>query len=198
MLFYVLDLMGVAVFAASGTLAAMAAHLDLLGVLVLASVTAVGGGTLRDLLLNHHPVFWIRDGRPLLVIIAAALATVLWVQLAAVPTQALLLADALGLALFALSGAQVARAGGCGALVVVLMGTLTGAGGGVLRDVLSAKVPLILRSDIYASAAIAGIALYLVLLRCGLAPRWAVACGMLCVVAVRLAAIYLGWALPSF
>lgn len=198
MLFYILDLMGVAVFATSGTLAAMAAHLDLLGVLVLASVTAVGGGTLRDLLLNRHPVFWIQDSRPLLVIIAATLITVLWVQLLPVPRQALLLADAFGLALFALSGAQVARAGGCGALVVILMGTLTGAGGGVLRDVLSAKVPLILRQDIYATAAIAGIVLYLLLLRAGLATRWAMGAGMLTVVVVRLAAIYLGLALPSF
>lgn len=197
-MFYVLDLIGVAVFAASGALAAIAAHLDLLGIVVLASITAVGGGTLRDVLLNRHPIFWIKDAKPLVVILASTLITLAWVQAFPVPTHALLIADALGLALFALSGAQVAEACGCRTLVVLLMGTLTGAGGGLLRDVLTAKVPLILRQDIYASAAIAGIAVYLILKHAKLAPRWAFGIGLLTTATVRLLAIYLGLRLPSF
>ena len=86
---HVLDLVGVAVFAIGGAMAAMAAHLDLLGVLVLASITAVGGGTLRDLLLDRHPVFWIQDATPLVVIVASTVLTVAWVQFLPLPTRAL-------------------------------------------------------------------------------------------------------------
>jgi len=193
-----LDLIGVAVFAASGALAAMATRMDILGVLVLASITAVGGGTLRDVLLNRHPIFWIRDGRPLVVIIAAALVTVVWVQLLPVPTHALLIADALGLALFAMSGAQVAEKARCRPLVVILMGTLTGVGGGLMRDVLTAKVPLILRQDIYASAAVAGIVVYLVVQALKVSRSAAFMLGLAVIAVTRLLAIYLGWNLPGF
>jgi uncharacterized membrane protein YeiH len=197
-LLYVLDLFGVAVFAASGALAGMAARLDLLGVIVLASVTAIGGGTLRDLLLGRHPIFWLQDAGPIYSILAATAVTLLWVHFLPVPTDALLIADAVGLALFAISGAQVAEKAGCNPLVVVLMGTLTGSGGGVVRDVLSDKVPLILRQDIYASAAIAGIVVYLLIRRAKLPVGWAFAAGVLTVAGTRLAAIAWGLALPVF
>ena len=198
MLLYILDLFGVAVFAASGALAGVAAQFDLLGVLVLASITAVGGGTIRDALLNRHPIFWIKDPLPLYTIVGAALATLVWVQILPIPVDALLIADALGLALFAISGAQVAEKAGCRALVVILMGTMTGAGGGVVRDLLSAKTPLILHQDIYASAAIVGIAVYL-LLRAAKAPAAvALALGFCTVAATRLAAIAFDLRLPAF
>jgi uncharacterized membrane protein YeiH len=194
----ILDLLGVAVFAVSGALAAGRAGLDLLGVIVLASLTAIGGGTLRDLLLNRHPIFWLRDGRYAAVIVASALLTVLYVRFFPPPGAALLVADAFGLALFAISGAQVAEAARLPAFAVVLMGTMSGAGGGVLRDVMSARVPLILRSDIYASAAIAGVCLYLVAKRMG-APRGAaVGLGLAAVVGLRLGALAFGWQLPVF
>lgn len=195
-LLYVLDLLGVAIFAASGALAGLAARLDLLGVLVLASITAVGGGTLRDLLLGRHPVFWVQDSTPILTIIGATGLTLAWVQFFPVPRDALLIADALGLALFAISGAQVAEKQGCRPLVVILMGTLTGAGGGVLRDVLSDKVPLILHQDIYASAAIAGIVVYLLLRRIGLRTALAFGGGFLVVAGTRLAAVAFDLRLP--
>lgn len=197
MFLYLLDLAGVMVFAASGALAGLAAGLDLFGVLVLASVTAVGGGTLRDLLLGRHPVFWVKDAAPLIAIISATVLTLLWVQWLPVPQRALLVADALGLALFALSGAQVAQAASCHPLVIVLMGTLTGAGGGVLRDLLSARVPLILQQDIYASAAIAGIAVYLLLRAWRVPQSVAFVVGFTTVAGTRLAAIAYGLRLPA-
>src|SRR5215831_19966433 len=159
MLFYLLDLVGVAVFAVSGTLAAGRTGLDLLGVIVIAALTAIGGGTLRDLLLNRHPIFWITYAKYLTVIIASALLTVCYVRIWPPPGNTLLVADALGLALFAMFGAQVAEAAQRPPLIVVLMGTMTGVAGGVLRDVITAQIPLILRRDIYATAAIGGIAL---------------------------------------
>ena len=197
-LLYVLDLFGVAVFAASGALAGMAAEFDVFGVLVLASITAIGGGTIRDLLLGRHPVFWIRDSGPIFTIIAVTALTIAWVQFLPVPMNALVVADALGLALFAISGAQVAEKASCNATVIVLMGTLTGAGGGVIRDILSAKVPLILRQDIYATAAIAGIVVYLMLRALKVPTGGAFLGGFVTVAGVRLAAIAYDLGLPVF
>lgn len=156
MLLYFLDLFGVAVFSISGALAAGRLELDLLGVVVLASLTAIGGGTLRDVLMNRHPVFWMANPTYLMVICAAALGTVMYVQFLPIPAQALLVADALGLAVFALTGAQLAEAARLHPLIVVLMGTMTGVAGGVMRDIFSNQVPLLLRQDIYATAAIVG------------------------------------------
>jgi uncharacterized membrane protein YeiH len=197
-LLYYFDLAGVAVFASSGALAAITAGLDLLGVLVIAAVTAIGGGTLRDLLLNRHPVFWIQDTAPLLVIITSAVATIAWIHWLPTPTNALLIADALGLAVFAMSGARLAAQAGCRPMVTVLMGTLTGVGGGVLRDVLSDQVPFILRQDIYATAAIAGIALYLVLRSANISERASFVIGLIFIAIFRLTAFSQGWQLPTF
>jgi uncharacterized membrane protein YeiH len=195
---YYLDLAGVAVFAASGVLAARGRDLDLLGVIVVAAITAVGGGTLRDLLLNRHPIFWVTDAWYLVVIITSAMLTVAYVRARPLPGATLLVADAVGLALFALSGAQLAQAAQCPPLIVVLMGTMTGVTGGVLRDVITAQVPLILRREIYATAAIVGIAAYLALDALGILPSLAFAAGMIVVVALRLLAIRWGLHLPVF
>jgi uncharacterized membrane protein YeiH len=198
MIFYLLDLLGVAVFAVSGALAAGRTGLDLLGVVVIAALTAVGGGTLRDLLLNRHPIFWIADPTYLGVVCTAALLTVCYVHVLPPPGAALQVADALGLALFAMSGAQIAEAAQLSPLIVVLMGTMTGVAGGVLRDVMSGEVPLILRREIYATAAIAGVSLYLLLQALGMKRPWACGVGMALVVALRLLAVLWGWQLPMF
>src|SRR6185295_6770519 len=108
----------------------------------------------------------------LVVICAAALLTILYVQLFRPPGHALLLADALGLALFAMSGAQIAEAARLSPIIVVLMGTMTGVTGGILRDVLTGKIPLILQREIYAAAAIAGVSLYLLLQAFGMERLW--------------------------
>lgn len=198
MLLYYFDLAGVAVFAASGVLAARGRDLDLLGVVVVAAITAVGGGTLRDLLLDRHPIFWITDSWYLIVITAATILTVAYMRVRPPPGTTLLLADALGLALFALSGAQVAESAQCPPLIVVLMGTVTGVTGGILRDVITARVPLILQREIYATAAIAGVALYLALQAFGTPRALAFAVGMIVIVALRVLAIRWGLHLPVF
>jgi uncharacterized membrane protein YeiH len=193
---YLLDLIGVAVFAVSGVLTAARSKLDLLGGLALAALTAIGGGTLRDVLLNRHPIFWIRDARYLQVIIAAAVITMVYIAYYPSPGHALLIADGLGLALFAISGAQIAEAAGLSAVIVVLMGTMTGTAGGMLRDVMTARVPLIFQQDIYATAAIAGIVVYLILQKAG-APRvGAIVAGVLTILGLRVCAVLWGWHLP--
>lgn len=198
MLLYVLDLIGVGVFAVSGALAAGRQGLDLLGVLVIASVTAIGGGTLRDLLLNRHPIFWIRNPVYLVVIWLSALATVLYAGSYPPPDNTLRIMDAMGLALFAMSGAEIAEDAALSPIIVVLMGTMTGVAGGVLRDVLSAQVPLILRGEIYATAAIAGITIYLCLRAVRLNRAWSFGIGLTAIVALRLLSIVWGLELPVF
>lgn len=198
MVLYVLDLAGIAVFAASGVLAARDRALDLFGVMVVATITAIGGGTVRDLLLDRHPIFWVTDIAYPTVIIAAALLTVAYLRIRPPPGTTLLVADALGLALFALSGARLAEAAGCTPLIVVMMGTMTGVTGGILRDVITARVPLILRREIYATAAIAGILVYLALKALGVGEGPAFGTGIVVVAALRLLAIRWGLNLPVF
>jgi uncharacterized membrane protein YeiH len=198
LILYTADLTGVAVFAVSGALAAERKGLDIFGVIVIASVTAIGGGTVRDLLLNRDPIFWIADPHYLIVIAAAAVLTAFTSGAFRPPANALLVADALGLGLFTLSGALIAETAGLSPIIVVLMGTMTGAAGGVIRDLLTADIPLILRRDIYATAAIAGVALYLVLRALGMKQPWAFGIGMAAVVLLRLLAIQLRWQLPTF
>ena len=199
MTLYLLDMIGVAVFAVSGALVAGRKQFDLLGVAVIATVTAIGGGTIRDVLLDRHPVFWIRDPTYLPVILAAAALTVLYARFRRPPRISLLIADALGLALFTISGAQIAEERDLPGIIVVLMGTITGTAGGLLRDVLSAEVPLLLRqTDLYATAAIVGATVYLMLQAAGLEPMHAGLVGMATIVVLRLAAILWRLRLPVF
>src|SRR3984957_2869356 len=199
MVLFILSMLGVAVFAASGALAAGRKNFDWLGVAVIALVTAVGGGTLRDLLLDRYPIFWVKDPTHLTVILAAAALTLAYVRFRKPPLAALAVADALGLALFTISGAQVAEAQGLPWLTVVVMGTVTGSAGGVLRDVLTGEVPLLFRqTDLYATAAIVGVVLYLVLEQFGVHQEVASCFGMALVTCLRFAAIRWRLRLPVF
>ncbi len=198
-LLHTLDLTGAAVFAISGALAAGRKRLDLLGVIVLALVTAVGGGTIRDLLLNRHPIFWLADPTYVIVIVTAALATIPYVRWRPPPATALLYADAVGLALFSVAGAQIAERAGAPALSGIVLGTITGSAGGAVRDVLSAEIPLVLRpGTLYASAAILGTGAYFVLVSLGVPRGWATWTGAIIVGAVRLASIRFRLQLPVF
>lgn len=184
-------------FAISGALAAGRRSLDLIGVVVIATVTAVGGGTLRDLLLDRT-VFWLADPAYLYVCLIAALLTVLYARHRHPPERLILYADALGLALFSISGAQIAQNLGHGGIVVVIMGASTGVAGGLLRDVLCAEIPLILRRGrMYASASIAGVVVYL-LLETLLDRTLAAVLGMSTIAGLRLAAIAWDLTLPVF
>jgi uncharacterized membrane protein YeiH len=196
---HALDLLGCAVFAVSGALAAGRKRLDLLGVMVLGLVTAIGGGTIRDVLLDRHPIFWLADPTYVHVILGASLLTVVVARWHRPPETTLVVADALGLALFSVAGAQIAERAGVPATGGVVLGTVTGAAGGIVRDVLSAEIPLVLRrGNLYASAAIAGTSAYLALVHLGVARGVATGVGMGVVVVVRLASILWNLHLPTF
>ena len=188
---------GVAVFAASGALAAGRKSLDLIGVLVLAIVTATGGGTLRDVLMNRHPIFWISSPWYIGVSAVAALATWLWVRKFPPPDRALQYADALGLAFFSIAGAQIAEAGGLKPFTATIMGAITGCAGGLIRDVLVAEIPLVFRqSELYVTACIAGVALYFGLAALSLSEELASVLGMATIALIRLASIRWSIRLP--
>ncbi|WP_293374705.1 trimeric intracellular cation channel family protein [Nevskia sp.] len=199
MILQLLDYAGAAVFAISGALAAGRKSLDMLGVVVIALVTATGGGTIRDLLLDRNPVFWIGDPLYVVVIIVAALATIPYTRWMRPPLQMLQIADALGLAFFSIAGAQVAITAGHGGLIAVIMATITGSFGGLLRDVLCNEIPMILRKgQLYGVAVIAGASVYVLALEIGL-TRWpATIIGMLVIVAFRGGAIVWNWSLPVY
>jgi uncharacterized membrane protein YeiH len=192
-----IDLLGIAVFAISGALAGGRKGLDLLGVTVIAVVTSIGGGTLRDLLLDRRPIFWIADPSCLWAALAGTILTIAYTRFWVATRQALLVADALGLAFFTIGGAQVTLQAGNAPPIALLMGTITGVAGGVIRDLLTGEIPLILRPGrLYATAAIAGAAAFL-LLRAVLPQSPAAAItGMAITAVVRLLAIRYELTLP--
>lgn len=195
---YMLDLFGTAVFAISGALAAGRRRMDLFGALVIAAVTAIGGGTVRDLILDRHPVFWVEDLRYLGVIAGAGGMTFVYTSFFRPPRQLLEGADALGLAVFTVVGARVALGVGAPPVVVVIMSATTATVGGMVRDVLCDETPLILRKEIYATAALAGGVLFLALRTLAVPEAVVVGLTIIGVSATRLAALRWKLHLPSF
>lgn len=193
-----LDYSGIAVSAVSGVLAAGRRQLDLVGVVVVATVTAIGGGTLRDLLLERR-VFWIANPDMLLVILAATVATMLWTRHAPPPAKALLFADALALGFFAVAGARIAEGAGQSGIVVIVMAMITAVAGGIVRDVLCTQVPLVMRSgSLYATAAIAGGSAWVLLREWGMAPEPAAAISTVTAITLRFIAIIWDVRLPTY
>lgn len=198
MILYTIDMIGVAVFAISGAIAAGRKSLDLLGVVIIATVTAIGGGTTRDVLLDR-PVFWVSDPTYLIVIAAAALGTVWYGRRRRPPQKSLGVADALGLGFFVISGAQIAEQQGLPGVSIVVMGVMTGVAGGIIRDTLTNEIPLIFRrGELYATAAITGVVAYLALVTLGVPRPIPTLVGMVVTVALRFAAILFGLRLPVF
>ncbi|WP_448567090.1 trimeric intracellular cation channel family protein [Thalassotalea ganghwensis] len=197
-LFYWLDLFGVIVFAFSGALMAGRYQLDPFGVIVLSAVTAIGGGTIRDIILDT-PVFWTINPIYLYVITATAVLTIILIRCPKrIPKRFLLVADAFGLALFAVLGTQKAIALGAPTTVAILMGMITGVAGGMIRDVLCNVIPMILRQEIYATAAVLGGALFVLFTYVGLAQNLSSVLAIIGALVLRLAAIYWKVSLPAF
>ncbi|CNI08708.1 TRIC cation channel family protein [Yersinia ruckeri] len=200
MLVYWLDILGTAVFAISGVLLAGKLRMDPFGVLVLGVVTAVGGGTIRDMALANGPVFWVKDPTDLVVAMVTCLVTILLVrQPRRTPKWILPVLDAIGLAVFVGIGVNKAFAAGASPLIAICMGVITGVGGGIIRDVLAREIPMILRTEIYATACIiGGIAHATAYYTFGLPLQQAMMLGMIMTLGIRLAAIRWRLKLPTF
>jgi uncharacterized membrane protein YeiH len=193
---YFLDLLGTAAFAASGALAGVQRRMDLLGVVVLGLVTAVGGGTIRDVLLGAVPPFCFNDENYLYLSIVVALLVFYYHHSLDFLHRPLLYFDALGLGTFLVIGTGKALAYNHGFLVAVMMGVMTATAGGVVRDVLSDQVPFILQKEIYATACIFGGILYYILYRLGMNESLVAVIAALVVVIIRVVAIHRHWSLP--
>jgi len=197
-LLYYLNIFGIIVFALSGALMAGRYKLDPFGVIVLAFVTAVGGGTIRDTILQA-PIFWVVETHYLYVIIATALLTIIFIrQPKRIPKRFLLIADAFGLALFAVLGTQKSILLGAPLSVAIVMGIITGVAGGMIRDVLCNVIPMILSKEIYALAAMLGGGLFVIFHLQGWPEDEAIIIAILGALIVRLAAIYWRVSLPAF
>ena len=198
----VLEYAGTVAFGISGALVAGRKRMDIAGVIVLGAIVAVGGGTMRDLLLGQLPVFWVNDPTFVIVGILAALATIPLFKTGAL--QALQnynlvdLSDAAGLSLFVVTGTSVALSAGAGNLSAAIIGTIAGVGGGVIRDVLANQVPTVLRSgQLYATAAFAGALLYVLLLEFSIAPLIALWFPVLTIFGLRVMSLRYGWGVPK-
>ncbi len=197
-LLFWLDIFGIVVFALSGALMAGRYKLDPFGVVVLASVTAIGGGTIRDIILST-PVFWIEKTYYLWVILITALLTIIAIRRPSrIPKRFLLIADAFGLALFAVLGTEKALSLGTPIAAAIVLGTMTGVAGGMIRDVLCNVIPMILRQEIYATAAAMGGSLYALMIYFDCSQYMAIIVSVTCTLLLRLAAIYWKVSLPAF
>lgn len=196
-LVYWLDVIGVAVFAATGALAASRKQMDLIGFALLATLTGIGGGTVRDLILDKR-VFWVADQTYLAICLSVALVSFFAAHLIARRYPLLLWLDAVGLAAYGVLGAHLAMAAGAGAITAAALGVITATFGGVMRDVVSEETPLILKQELYATAALGSAMVYLA----GVALWGVTALAVLAAVAfgfgLRTGAIRWGWSLPRY
>lgn len=192
----VLDLAGITVFAASGALAAARKSMDVFGFMVIATVTAVGGGTLRDLTLGAVPVFWVENSQSLILANVAAVTVFLAERHIRSRLNMLRWLDALGLALFASIGAERALAAGTSGLIATVMGIVTAVFGGLVRDVICNEIPLILQREVYATAAFVGALAVVISSSAGLDSTSAVVVGTLTGFTVRALAIVFNLSLP--
>lgn len=197
MAIYILDLIGVAVFAASGALVASRKEMDLIGFGLLATLTGIGGGSLRDVLLSR-PIFWLSD--PTYPIVCLSVAATLFFLAAFVERRYALLLwlDAVGLAAFAVLGAHIAVKSGSGPLPAIVLGMITATFGGAIRDVLTHETPLILKPEIYASAALVAAASYIALRFGGAPVAIAAYAGVLTGFVLRAGGMLYGWTLPRY
>ena len=197
MLIFSLQMAATMVCAVGGALAAGRKRLDMVGVVFVSFVAAVGGGSLRDLLLDRNPVFWLAQPSYLTVSLAAGALTWIYICRWRAPVRFLSFVDAFGLALFTISGIQIAQEMGQSVPICLVMGVVTGVAGGLFRDLLCGEIPAIFKSgELYASAALLGGVAFFLVERLGADPRLSALLGAGTVVGLRLAALHLGWRLP--
>ncbi len=196
--FQFLDLAGVAVFAATGALAASRKQLDIIGFIFLAGLAGIGGGTVRDLVLGITPVFWVASSTYIGVCAVTALVVYVTAPYIEYRYRLLLWLDAIGLAAYCVMGAERGLEAGAAPLVAIVCGMLSASFGGVLRDVISGEPSVLLRREIYITAALVGAALFVALERTGVDPVLAAGTAALGAFIVRGGALAFGWTMPGY
>lgn len=193
-----LDWFGICVFAVTGALVASRKQMDIVGFALLGSVTGIGGGTIRDVLMGIQPVFWVQKPGYLLACVAVSCATFFFAHIPQHRYRYLLWFDAVGLALFAVTGAGGALAHGASPAIAVAMGVATATFGGIIRDILGGESPIILRQEIYITAALVGAAVFVGLMQAGASQDLAVVLGFAAGFGLRAAALHWGLTLPRY
>lgn len=193
-----LDWFGLVIFAVTGALTASRKEMDIVGFVLLATVTGVGGGTIRDLSLGLAPVFWVQQPGYLLACAGVACLLFFTAHIPQSRLRVLLWLDAVGLALFAVTGAERALEAGAGTTVAVAMGVATASFGGILRDLLGGESPVILRHEIYITAAFAGALAFALLIGAGAGRELALCAGFAVAFALRAAGLWWRLGLPRY
>jgi len=192
-----IEILGTFAFAVSGAFAAMERKLDPFGVIIISFITAIGGGTIRDILIGDLPVSWLRNSTGISVIIVSALASLLFTPTLRKLSNLLLIFDAAGLGLFTLIGIEKGISHNFSPGICIALGTITGSFGGVLRDVLLINVPLIFQKEIYASACILGGSVYFLMVYLSVEIEITQVVVIVLIVTIRLLAVRLKWSLPN-
>jgi uncharacterized membrane protein YeiH len=195
---HIVDILGTFSFAVAGAFAAMEKKLDPFGVLIISFATAIGGGTIRDILIGNFPVSWLDEMTPVYVILTGAIASLFFGSYLKKFDKMLFLFDAMGLGLFTMIGIQKGIDHHLNIGICIMLGTITGCFGGVLRDVLLNNVPLIFQKEFYASASIIGGTIFFLLTYFNLEKNLAYTLGIISVFSIRLLAVRFNWSLPKF
>ncbi len=195
-LIFLIDLLGTVSFSISGVLTALKKQMDPFGIFIIAFVTAVGGGTLRDLLIDT-PVFWMGDLSYLYVILGAAVLAVIFRKKLSYVRRSLFLFDTIGIALYTIIGVEKGIEAGFHPFICVGLGTMSACFGGVIRDILCNEIPIIFRKEIYATACIVGGSAYFLLIRTTLPPEIVVVIAGVIIIGIRLLAVLFKLSLPS-
>ena len=194
----VLDWFGLCVFAVSGALVASRKEMDIVGFALLASVTGIGGGTIRDVLLGIEPVFWVNQPAYLVTCVAVAVVTFFLAHIPQSRERILLWFDAVGISLFCVTGAEMALASGAGPTISIAMGVATATFGGIIRDLLGGESPIILRQEIYITAALLGSTVFVSLSALGLSQDVSAVAGFFAAFLLRAAALTWNLSLPRY
>ncbi|NHF61307.1 trimeric intracellular cation channel family protein [Flavobacteriaceae bacterium TP-CH-4] len=197
MFYFAIDILGTIAFAISGVVVAMEKKLDLFGVFIIAFVTAVGGGTLRDILIGSTPVVWLTTSVYLFTILGAVIFAVLFIDYLKYLRKSLFLFDTIGIGLYTMVGIEKGISADLIPMMCVALGTITASFGGVIRDILCNEIPVIFRKEIYATACILGGAGYFVLKRLPIEPTYAYIAAIVMIIIIRLFAVRYHISLPN-
>jgi uncharacterized membrane protein YeiH len=196
--FYVLDILGTIAFAISGALMAMNKKMDPFGVFVIGFVTAVGGGTLRDVLIGKQPVIWMNDISYIFLIGFAVFVAILFRKKLRNLQKSFFLFDTIGLGIFTITGTEIGINANFHPIISIALGTMTACFGGVIRDILCNEVPVLFRKEIYATACIFGSIAFIILYKFNIGQNIVYVSTSLIVIAIRLVAVKYKLSLPTF
>lgn len=197
MFYFTIDILGTIAFAISGVLVAMEKKLDLFGVIIIAFVTAVGGGTLRDILIGNTPVVWMRELTYVIVILGTVLLAILFSKKLGRLRKTLFLFDTIGIGLFTMVGVEKGLNANLLPIMCITLGTITACFGGVLRDILCNEIPVIFRKEVYATACILGALSYFLLRRLPFTEEYAYSAAILIIIVIRILVVKFKIALPN-